>query len=149
MSVNPDFKDLFAVLNETGVRYLLIGSYALAFHAQPRFTKDLDIWVEPDPANAQRVLSALKNFGAPTDDITPSDLSSPDLIYQIGMPPNRIDIITGIDGVTFPDAWPSREESTYGDQPIHVIGRSQLIQNKRSSARPQDLADLRLLEGES
>ena len=145
MSLNPDFKNLFAALNERNARYLLVGGYALAFHAQPRFTK-VDIWVEPHSDNAQRVYAALQNFGAPTQDITTADLSSQDLIYQIGMPPNRIDILTGIDGVVFSDAWSGRDETTYGDQPIHVIGHAHLVQNKRASGRPQDLIDLELLE---
>lgn len=146
MAVNPDFKDLFAALNDAGAKYLLVGGYAVAFHGQPRFTKDLDIWVEASPENAVRVIDALKLFGAPLATLTPADLTQPDLIFQIGIPPNRIDVLTSIDGVTFTEAWIAREQTIYGDQPVPVIGRVQLIQNKQASGRPQDLLDLKALK---
>jgi hypothetical protein len=144
--VNPDFRDLFAALNAADARYLLVGGYAVAFHGQPRFTKDLDVWTEPDITNAGRVHDALRSFGAPLQDLTPADLARPGTVFQIGVPPNRIDIVTGIDGVAFPDAWTGRATTTYGDQPVPVIGRFHLIQNKRASGRPQDLLDLAILE---
>jgi hypothetical protein len=144
--LNPDFKDLFAALNAAGARYLLVGGYAVAFHAEPRFTKDLDIWVEPDPANAARVHEGLEAFGAPLQDLTTSDLERPGTIFQIGVPPNRIDIVTTIDGVSFPEAWPGRAETTYGGEVVPVIGREHLIRNKRASGRPQDLLDLEVLQ---
>jgi hypothetical protein len=146
--VNPDFRDLFAALNAAGARYLLVGGYAIAFHAQPRFTKDLDVWTEPDPANATRVYEALRQFGAPLHELTAPDLARPGTIFQIGVPPNRIDIVTAIDGVDFGEAWPGRTLTSYGDQSVPVIGRRQLIQNKRASGRPQDLLDLALLESD-
>ena len=142
MAVNPDFRDLFAALNDAGAKYLLVGGYAVAFHGQPRFTKDLDIWVEASVENASRVFAALKTFGAPLENLTPTDLAQPELIFQIGVPPNRIDVLTSIDGVTFAEAWDAREQTTYGDQTVPVIGRTHLIQNKRASGRPQDLVDL-------
>jgi hypothetical protein len=144
--VNPDFRDLFAALNAAAARYLLVGGYAVAFHAQPRFTKDLDVWTDPDTANATRVFEALRQFGAPLNELTAADLSRAGTIFQIGVPPNRIDIVTAIDGVSFPEAWPDRAETTYGNQTVPVIGRGHLIQNKRASARPQDLLDLEILE---
>lgn len=146
MPVNPDFRDLFAALNAAEARYLLVGGYAVAFHAQPRFTKDLDVWTDPDPANAARVFEALRHFGAPLHELTASDLARPETIFQIGVPPNRIDIVTAIDGVGFPEAWPEHVETTYGDQIVPVIGRRQLVQNKRASGRPQDLLDLEILK---
>lgn len=124
----------------------MIGGYALAFHAQPRFTKDMDVWVEASIENAQRVFDALQTFGAPLENLTPTDLAQSDLIFQIGLAPNRIDIATGIDGVNFQDAWNAREQTTYGDQPVQVINRLHLVQNKRASGRPQDLIDLQSLE---
>jgi hypothetical protein len=148
VAINPDFRDLFAVLNETGTRYLLVGGYAVAFHAEPRFTKDLDVWTEPGPDNAACVLEALRRFGAPLHELTAADLAQPDTVFQMGVAPNRIDIVTGIDGVGFSEAWPERAETTYGDQPVPVIGRRHLVQNKRASARPQDLLDLTILEAE-
>jgi hypothetical protein len=146
--VNPDFRDLFAALNAAEARYLLVGGYAVAFHAQPRFTKDLDVWTDPDPANAAQVFEALRQFGAPLHELTAADLSRAGTIFQIGMPPNRIDIVTAIDGVSFPEAWPDRAETTYGDQTVPVIGCRHLVQNKRASGRPQDSLDLEILESD-
>ena len=142
MAVNPDFRDLFAALNDSGARYLLVGGYAVAFHARPRFTKDLDVWVEASAENGRRVFDALRAFGAPLGEITPADLANPGLVFQIGVAPNRIDLVTGIDGVAFSEAWAAQEQTPYGDQTIHVIGRLHLAQNKRASGRPQDLIDL-------
>ena len=146
MSVNPDFRDLFVALNDAKTRYLLVGGYAVAFHAQPRFTKDLDIWVEPSPDNAEHVFSALESFGAPLTNISPTDLSKPGLILQIGIPPNRIDIITAIAEVDFKEAWAARQVTNYGDQSIYVISREHLIRNKRAVGRPQDNIDADLLD---
>ena len=146
MPVNSDFRDLFAALNAAGVRYLLVGGYALAFHAEPRFTKDLDVWVEPLPENAARVMKALADFGAPLQGVTFEDFARPGIVFQMGVPPNRIDVLTGVDGVTFEEAWPGRAESSYGDQAITVIGRSDLVRNKRASGRPQDLLDVQMLD---
>lgn len=145
MPLNPDFRDLFAALNGAGARYLLVGGYAVAFHAEPRFTKDLDVWVEPQPENAARVRDALRSFGAPLDSLAPGDLAQPELIFQMGVPPNRIDIVTSIDGVEFDEAWRGRTQTEYGDQTVTVIGRAELIRNKRAAGRPQDLLDLELL----
>jgi hypothetical protein len=146
MPVNADFRDLFAALNGAGARYLLVGGYAVAFHAEPRFTKDLDVWVDVEGDNGDRVFRALGVFGAPLEGTTPQDFSRPEMVVQIGVPPNRIDVVTGIDGVSFAEAWPARVEAPFGDQTIHVIGRDHLIRNKRASGRDQDLVDLRLLE---
>jgi hypothetical protein len=147
VAVNPDFRDLFAALNAASARYLLVGGYAVAFHAQPRFTKDLDVWADCDPVNAQRVYHALQLFGAPLQQLAVDDLERAGTIFQIGVPPNRIDIVTAVDGVSFAEAWPDRAETRYGDQAVPVIGRRHLVQNKRASGRPQDLLDLEILEG--
>jgi hypothetical protein len=146
VSINTDFRDLFAALNEADARYLLVGGYALAVHATPRFTKDLDVWVEPTAANAARAMAALRAFGAPTDSLSESDLATPEIVFQIGLPPNRIDILTSIDGVRFDEAWSEKVTTTYGDQPVPVIGRAHLIVNKRATGRPQDALDADLLE---
>ena len=146
MAVNPDFRDLFAALNAAGARYLLVGGYAVAFHAEPRFTKDLDVWTEPSAVNAARVHEALQAFGAPLQNLMAGDLGRAGLVFQIGVPPNRIDIVTSIDGVEFAEAWPGHAETTYGDQAVPIIGRAELIRNKRASGRPQDLLDLEILE---
>jgi hypothetical protein len=146
MAINPDFSDLFASLNAAGASYLLVGSYALAIHAQPRFTKDLDVWVSPDPENAHRVISALTEFGAPMASLTAADLAAPGLVFQIGIPPNRIDILTAIDGVSFDEAWSRRVVVTYGPHDISVIGKSDLLRNKRATGRVQDAVDADTLE---
>jgi hypothetical protein len=147
--VNPDFRDLFAALNGAGARYLVVGGYAVAFHAEPRYTKDLDVWVEPSADNAVRVFAALNEFGAPLGDLSAEDLARPGLIFQIGVPPNRIDIITSIDGVGFTEAWEGRARMNYGGWPIAVIGREALLKNKRATGRPQDLIDVLLIERHS
>jgi hypothetical protein len=146
MPVNPDFRDLFAALNGAGAEYLLVGGYALAIHAAPRFTKDLDVWVNPTRENAPRVLTALKAFGAPLGELTETDLMTPGVVFQMGLPPNRIDLLTSIDGVAFSEAWPARITTEYGREQLPVIGRAQLIANKRASGRPQDLVDADAIE---
>jgi hypothetical protein len=146
MQLNPDFSDLFAELNNGGVRYLLVGGYAVGVHAEPRFTKDLDVWIEPTSDNAARTYAALAMFGAPLHQFAQTDLERPGMVIQIGLPPNRIDLLTSIDGVTFDEAWGSRSQIQYGPYAVHVIGADHLIQNKRASGRPQDLADVESLE---
>jgi hypothetical protein len=142
MPANPDFRDLFSTFNEERVEYLVVGAHAVIFYAEPRYTKDLDIWVNPSAENARRVYSALQRFGAPLTDITVGDFMKPDLIYQVGIAPNRIDILMGIAGVTFDEAWKDRAESTYDAVPIHILGKNSLIKAKKASGRPQDLLDL-------
>ena len=146
MEIERDFKELLVLLNFHHVEFILVGAYALAFHGRPRFTKDLDVCVEPSAENAARAYSALGAFGAPLNELTSGDLERPGLIFQIGVAPNRIDILTAIDGVTFADAWPDRQETRYSDQPVPVISRHHLIQNKRATGRPQDLLDAEELE---
>jgi len=145
MSVNADFRDLFAALNAAQAEFLIVGGYALAVHGFPRFTKDLDVWVRANDENAQRVWAALDSFGAPFGDLRLNDLASPGIVFQMGLPPNRIDIITGIDGVGFQEAWDHRVTSAYGDQPVMVIGLDELILNKSATGRPQDAVDVQTL----
>jgi hypothetical protein len=111
-----------------------------------RATKDLDVWIRPERANAARVLSALVAFGAPLHDLSVDDLARPGLIFQIGVEPIRIDVITRIDGVTFDAAWLDRVEARFGDQPVSVLSRDHLIQNKKAAGREQDLLDVKWLE---
>jgi hypothetical protein len=147
--VNQDFRDLLAEFNAKRVEYLVVGGHALAAHGLVRATKDLDLWVRPDPANAVRVIAALVSFGAPLQDLTESDLASDGTIFQIGVPPIRIDVITSIDGVAFEDAWPARIEARFADQTVPVLSRADLIRNKRTAGRPQDLLDVDWLERHS
>jgi hypothetical protein len=145
MPVNPDFRDLFSAFNAEGVRYLLVGGYAVAFHAEPRFTKDLDLWIDASAANSLKVYAALRAFGAPLGGTTAAELAVPEQVLQIGVPPNRVDLVTSIDGVAFAAAWANRVETDYGNQRIWVIGRADLIANKRASGRPQDALDVATL----
>ena len=146
MAVNPDFKDLFKAFNGCHVEYLVIGAHAVMFYARPRFTKDLDVWVNPVPENAQRVWQALTTFGAPLQDVTPASFTNRELVYQVGIEPNRFDVMMGISGVEFAAAWANREQSTYGGVPIFIMGRQDLIRAKRAAGRPQDLLDAQELE---
>ena len=146
MQTNSDFRDLFAELNAAGADYLVVGAHALAAHGHVRATKDLDVWIRATPENAARVHRALGSFGAPLQGLSVEDLGGPGLIFQIGVQPVRIDIITSIDGVEFDSAWPERMRSEYGDQPVHVLSRRHLIENKKASGRLQDLADVEFLE---
>lgn len=145
MAINPDFEEMFSALSNADVEYLVVGAHAVMLYCEPRYTKDIDIWVRPDADNATRVLRALAQFGAPIDELTADDLSVPGTIFQIGIEPNRIDVITAIDGVEFSAAWPLRNSSNYGSVPIPVIDRTSLITNKKATGRPQDLLDLERL----
>lgn len=116
------------------------------FYTRPRFTKDLDVWVNPTLENAQRVWRALTIFGAPLQDVTPASFTERELVYQIGIEPNRIGVMMDIPGVDFAAAWANREQSTYGGVPIPIISRSDLIRAKRAAGRPQDLLDAQELE---
>ncbi len=144
--VNQDFRDLLAIFNAKHVEYLVVGGHALAAHGLVRATKDLDVWVRPAVSNARRVIAGLASFGAPLHDLSESDLVSPGTVFQIGVPPVRVDIITAIDGVTFDEAWPSRVEGGFGDQTVAVLSWTDLIRNKRAAGRPQDLLDVSWLE---
>jgi len=146
---NQDFLDLIAELQKTGASFLVIGAYALAAHGIVRATEDLDILVRPDPENARRVWRALAEFGAPMEatGLTLVDLERPDLVFQIGQPPRRIDILTEISGIGFDEAWKTHRVSALGDLRVPFIGRDALVRNKRASGRSKDLADLELLEG--
>lgn len=142
MDINPDFRDLLRDLSDAGVRYLVVGAHALIYHTEPRYTKDLDIWVEPTEANAARVWRALNRFGAPVAGVKPADFTDPNLVYQIGIEPNRIDVMMGVQGVTFKTAWRRRIRTTYGEVRVYVLSREDLVRAKRSAGRPQDLLDL-------
>jgi hypothetical protein len=144
--MNEDFRDLLRALSDADARFLIVGAYAVAAHAEPRATGGLDIWVEPTTDNAARVYAALRTFGAPLLELAPEDLAAPRIVFQIGLPPRRIDILTSITGVEFADAWTSRVAVDYAGVPCQVIGRDALIANKRMLGRAKDLADLELLE---
>ncbi len=145
--MNRDFRDLLAEFNVQGVEFLVVGAHALAAHGVVRATEDLDLWVRPDPENAKRVLAALRAFGAPLQDLTDTDLTTPGVVFQIGVAPVRIDVLTAIDGVDFAEAWSSRLITKFADQPVAVLSRELLIKNKLAAGRTQDLADVERLVG--
>lgn len=146
--MNEDFRDMLSALSEAGAEYLVVGAYALAAHGRPRATGDLDLWIRPTPENAERVWRALAAFGAPLQDVTQEDLSQPDLVLQIGVAPRRIDLLTSVTGVEFEEAWERRIVAQIPSMSVPVIGREDLIRNKRALDRPRDRADLALLEAE-
>src|SRR5262245_13994609 len=145
--MNSDFSDMLSALSAEGVEYLLIGAYAMAVHGVPRATGDIDVWVRPSQENADRVLRALTRFGAPLGSLRAADLTGAGTVFQIGVAPNRVDVMTGIDGVGFDEAWSRRETRTIGGLTVEVIGRDDLIRNKRATGRTRDLADAEQLEG--
>lgn len=144
--MHSDFKDLLSTFNDHGVEYLVVGAHALAAHGLIRATKDLDVFVRPHPENARRVFQALTAFGAPLAGLSPADFEQPGMILQIGVPPVRVDILTAIDAVAFEDAFAGRIEANFGGVRVGVLSRRDLIANKRSAGRKQDLADVEWLE---
>ena len=145
MKVQPDFKELLALLNVHNVEYVIVGGYALAFHGVPRYTGDLDILVKPVPANARQILAALEEFGFGLLGLTTEDFILPDQVVQLGVPPVRVDFITSLTGVPWSEAFAGRVAGRYGDVPVYFIGRDQFIANKRATGRKRDWADLEAL----
>jgi hypothetical protein len=145
--MNQDFVDLLRAFIAHEVRFLVVGAYALGAHGRPRATGDLDVWIEPTPDNARRVMTALAEFGAPLDQVTAQDFSRPGVVFQMGLPPRRIDVLTEITGVSFDQAWPSRFRSAFGPVSVDFLGRDALIANKRATGRARDLGDVEALVG--
>lgn len=139
-----DFRDVLAELVRADARFLVVGAHALSVHGVPRATVDLDVWVDASADNARRVWAALAAFGAPLEalDIAESDFTLPDKVIQLGLPPYRIDILTGVSGVSFSDAWDGRVEDLFDGVRVPFMGRAAFILNKRASGRLKDLADL-------
>lgn len=146
--MNPDFRDMLSALSGEDAEYLLVGAYALAVHGLPRATGDMDIWIRPSAENAARVLRAIDRFGAPRRDLAEEDLVLPGTVFQIGVAPRRIDLMTAIDGVAFEEAWGRRVVHAVAGLSVPVLAREDLIRNKRTVGRPQDLADAARLEGD-
>jgi hypothetical protein len=143
-----DYVDMLRALVESGAEFLIVGAHAMAAHGVPRATVDLDIYVRASTDNAARVIAALRAFGAPLSahDVGAEDFEREGTVYQLGLPPNRIDLLTRISGVEFDEAWASRITTVIGDLVVPVIGREPLLVNKRASGRDKDLVDVRLLE---
>lgn len=144
--MNPDYREMLSALSAEDVEYLVVGAYALAVHGLPRATGDIDVWIRPTPKNAERTLRALNRFGAPLHDLTCSDLTYEGTVFQIGVAPRRIDLLTAIDAVSFEDAWAERVQVTVDGLTVPVIGRGALLRNKKATGRARDLADAEQLE---
>ncbi len=148
-ALNDDFRDLLEALAGAGADFVVVGAHALAAHGFPRATGDLDVLVRPSRENARRVLAALGAFGAPLAQhgVTEADLAQAGTVYQIGLPPRRIDVLTAISGVTFDEAFGSRLVVQVDGRPVPFLGRDALLANKLASGRPKDLLDADLLRG--
>ena len=147
--MNSDFKDLLSMLDEEGVKYLIVGGYAVIHFSQPRYTKDLDIWLEPSRENAIKVARVFQRFGIPLVEVTLDDLAGPGLQYAVGMPPCMIDFLTSLPGLEYRACWERRIESKEGSIPVLYISRDDLILSKQVAGRLQDLSDIEeLLRGE-
>jgi hypothetical protein len=150
MEINSDFRDLLRNLNAAGVRYLIVGGYAVMVHTEPRYTKDLDVWIESERDNARRLLEALSAFGAPIAGVTADDFTEPEVFFQIGVDPVRVDIMTSITGLDFETAWGRRIEVDFGGVPAPVLCRADILAAKIASGRVRDRRDARhLREGGS
>ena len=140
-----DFEELFACLTARNVKFVVVGGHALAYHGRPRFTKDLDVFVEPTSENAARLLLALEDFGCGGLDLKTADFDRPGMVVQLGIAPNRVDLLTTIDGVSFEQAWNGRVVGRFGTESVPFLGRRELLANKRAVGRLQDLADIEAL----
>lgn len=146
MMLNDDYKDLLRAFIDERVKFMIVGAYAVAAHGHVRATMDIDLWVEPSRANAAAVLRALEAYGAPLHDLTEDDLRRDDTIFQIGVIPRRIDVITGVSGLRFSEAYSRAPAITLDGIEVHVLSLDDLIRNKRATGRLQDLADVEALE---
>ena len=146
--MNEDFLDLLCALDGADARYMIVGAHAMAAHGTPRATGDLDVWVEADAGNADRVWRALAEFGAPLAalGVTAQDLAREGAVVQLGVPPRRIDLLTALDGVTFAAAWQNRFVATVAGKQLAFLSYGDLLRNKRATGRPKDLLDVELLE---
>lgn len=144
--LNKDYREILQLLLEEKAEFLVVGAYAMAAHGVPRATGDIDLWVRPSNDNAHRIYRALARFGAPLEDTGPLEFASPNLVFQIGVAPRRIDILTSIDGVSFGDAASDRLLVSIEGLAVPILSRAALIANKRASGRPKDLLDLATLE---
>ena len=146
--LNEDFRDIVVAFADSEVDFVVVGAFALAFHGAPRASGDIDLFVRPSSENATKVVTALMQFGAPltSHGIGEADFARPGTVYQMGLPPRRIDVLTEISGVTFDDVWASRVPVDVEDRRIHIIGREAFLKNKAASGRPKDLADIARLK---
>ena|SRR5438128_2608503 len=147
MSLNADLREFIELLNSRGIECVIVGAHSLAFHARPRYTGDLDLLVRPSAQNATKLVSLLRDFGFEKGDFAEADFTVPEQMIQLGCAPKRIDLLTSISGVLIDDAFRTKISTEMESLPIFVLSKELLIQNKRAVGRPQDMADLRELEG--
>ncbi len=145
MRVEKDFEDLLELFNKNGVKYCILGAFAFAFHARPRYTKDLDILVESTSENGRKIVSSLEEFGFGSLNITEKDFAQKGKFVQLGFEPVRVDLITSIRGLTFEKIWKNRVQGIYGQVKVNFMGLNELVESKKIAARKQDLADLEIL----
>lgn len=145
MNLSADSREFIELLNSNGVEYIVAGAHSFAFHARPRYTGDLDLFVRPSIENARKLIAVLRVFGFPSD-FHESDFTEPDQVIQLGRPPHRIDLLTGLDAINFDEAWASKVEATLGGVSVAYLSKKLLIKNKKAVARPQDIADIAALE---
>lgn len=146
MHLHPDFKEFVRLLNAAGVEYVVVGAFAVAIHGIPRYTQDIDFFVAPSQDNGAKIVEMLRKFGFESFGLTADDFAHPDRVIQLGVEPNRIDLLTGIAGVSFEEALAGRGLIEIDGEPLWYLGRSELIRNKRAVGRPQDIADAARLE---
>ena len=146
MKLADDLREFVELLNSRGVEYLIVGGHAVAYHGYPRYTGDLDVFVRPSEENGAKLIVILGDFGFDELGLDATTFTEPDVVVQLGRPPNRIDLITQISGVEFDDAWKSREQAVLDGIPVPMLGRDALLANKRASGRAKDMADVRELE---
>lgn len=146
VELGKDFRELLELLNRHQVRYLAVGGFAVAVHGRPRYTKDLDLWLEVSSDNAARVIAVLDEFGLGSLGLSVEDFLDPDVVIQLGYEPNRVDFLTKLTGVEFSDAYPKRASTRVGDLEVPVLDRESLMANKRALGRPHDLDDTKGLE---
>lgn len=146
MNVHSDYEDLFKVLNAYRIKYLLVGAYAVMYYTQPRYTKDIDVWVISELNDVDKIYEALKKFGAPLKGIKPKDFNDKTMIFQMGVAPVRIDIMTDLPGVSAKFAWRNKKRARYGKTSVYVLGQKELRDAKIKAGRPQDAIDLEKLK---
>jgi hypothetical protein len=146
MKINSDFRDLLERFVAAQVRFLVVGGYAVIKYTEPYYTKDLDIWIEADPENARRTLAALKEFGAPCGDLRVEDLLDPNLMYQVGVDPVRVDVMCAIPGLSFAEAWARRDTADFDGLPVPILSLPDILTAKRATGRPKDRIQARQLD---
>ena len=146
MKISSDYRDLLSIFNAAGVRYLIVGGYAVMIHTEPRYTKDLDVWVHRSGANAEALFRALAQFGAPLKGLQPADFTEPDVFYQVGIEPVRIDVMTSVSGLEFTRAWERRLVVDFDGVHAAVLSREDSLLSKKAAGRPHDRKHIRTLQ---